>query len=223
MDFNLAEGDQHVRLFEGAARGDMVELQLVYADTFDINGWGVTIDFNPNQLSYVSGSFQASSLIPGLAPLVDEGRVGKVGIGGRALGSDARNLAPIGALGTLSFFILPAFGGSTGLAISTVKLSVVGSAFNYANTSLGGGIVTIEGTVTALIAGDFDGNDAVDYDDFSCLSTTSAAPIPTSTWMATAGWTSTTSLPSSTILARSNDHVSSRRIDRRPDGSLPSP
>ncbi len=89
------------------------------------------------ELSFVSGSFQASDLIPGLAPLVDDGRVEKVGIGGRALGSNAQNLAPIGALG--------AFGGSVDLAISAVKLSVVGSAFDYANTSLGGGIVTIEG------------------------------------------------------------------------------
>jgi hypothetical protein len=89
------------------------------------------------ELSFVSGSFQASDLIPGLAPLVDDGRVEKVGIGGRALGSNAQNLAPIGALG--------AFGGSADLAISAVKLSMVGSAFDYANTSLGGGIVTIEG------------------------------------------------------------------------------
>jgi hypothetical protein len=49
------------------------------------------------ELSFVSGSFQASDLIPGLAPLVDDGRVEKVGIGGRALGSNAQNLAPIGA------------------------------------------------------------------------------------------------------------------------------
>ena len=168
IDFDLAEGDQQVRLFQGVARGDTVKLQLVYADTFDINGWGATLQFDGNQLGYVSGSFQASELIPELSVLIDETRLGKVGVGGRVLGFDTQNMAPSGALGTLTIVVKPGFRGSADLVIADVQLSVVGGEFDYANTySARRGIVaaTIEGTVP-LLPGDFDGNGAVDFDDF---------------------------------------------------------
>ena len=169
IDFTLDEGDQQNRVFEGAIPGDRIALQLVYGDTLYINGWGVVIKFDPQQLRYVSGSFQAADLIPGLQVLVDEMNEGAVGAGGRVLGAEGMNVAGTGALGTLSFDVLPGFTGSTDLILYEITLSVVDSEFDYENTYVGRAVsatITGEALPFPLLVGDFNGSGKVDFDDF---------------------------------------------------------
>ncbi len=169
IDFTLDEEDQQDRVFEDAISGGRVDLQLVYGDTLNINGWGVVIKFDPQQLRYVSGSFQVSDLIPGLQVLVDEMSEESIGVGGRVLGVEGMNIASNGALGTLSFEVLSGFTGSADLILSEIVLSVVDSGFDYENTYFSRTVAaTITGDVlpAPALAGDFDGNGKVDFDDF---------------------------------------------------------
>ena len=162
IDFNLAPGDQEQRTAGHAVPGETYDLQLNVKDAPDINGWSATIEYDPSQVHYVSGSFQASDFIPGLLALVDE-KEDRVGVGGAVLGSDAQN-AGDGTLSTLSFEVLDGFTDSTALAITHVSFRRLDGVEDKRTVR---SMVTITSEPGAsVLPGDFNGDEGVDFDDF---------------------------------------------------------
>jgi hypothetical protein len=119
LDFDTAQGDQGQRRFAGANPGQIIQVQLHVADAPRINGWGLQLQFNPDQLRYVSSSFAPGTFIPGLVSLVAEA-TGQVDVGGAVLGSAAANSGS-GLLGSLSFEVLPGFSASATLAATQLS------------------------------------------------------------------------------------------------------
>lgn len=162
LDSYLAAGDQGRRVVGNAVPGKVYTFQLNVADAPEIQGWSATIEYDPTQVRYVKDSFQGSRFIPGLVTLVDE-NAGGISIGGTVLGSDARKSGD-GALGTLSFEVQEGFRDSTYLVIREVSFHRTdGVDDKRAVWSVA--TITWE-PVAGPLRGDFDGDDAVSFDDF---------------------------------------------------------
>lgn len=123
LDFDSSEGNQGQLRLETAGAGQTVEAQLHVAGAPEINGWSIRIEYDPEQVRFSSGSFQASDFLAGLVSLVDE-KEGRVDLGGAILGSSATNSGD-GFLGTVSFDLLEGFVFSTDLAITQVTFRTV--------------------------------------------------------------------------------------------------
>jgi hypothetical protein len=115
IDFDPAEGDQGQRLAIVEGAGDEVELQLCAFDLPEIYGWSVSIEYDPDQVRYLSNSFEASTFVPELIALVDE-RDMSVEVGGANFSK--KITSGDGELGTLRFEVLDGFKGETGLKVT---------------------------------------------------------------------------------------------------------
>ena len=115
IDFDPAEGDQGQRraIVEGA--GDEVELQLCAFDLPEIYGWSVSIEYDPDQVRYLSNSFEASTFVPELIALVDERDMSVEVVGANF---SKKITSGDGELGTLRFEVLDGFKGETGLKVT---------------------------------------------------------------------------------------------------------
>ena len=162
IDFDLAAGDQEQQIAGSAAPGKSYELQLHITAAPEISGWSATIEYDPAQVRYASGSFQASSFIPGLLALADD-KEGSVGVGGTVLGSGGQNSGD-GLLGTLSFEVLEGFTGSTDLVITSLSFRRTDGEEDKRTVRFAA-TITSEVLVEGL-TGDFDGNSKVDFNDF---------------------------------------------------------
>ena len=162
IDFDLTDGDQGLRAVGGAISGKVYDIQLNVVDVTEINGWSITIDYDPTQVRYVNGSFAAGDFIPGLLPLSDN-KEGSVSVGGAVLGSSALNSGD-GVIGQLSFEVLDGFTGSTDLIITENSFRFEsGGSERYAVQFIA--TITSE-PVEPVIVGDFDGSGKVDFMDF---------------------------------------------------------
>ena len=162
LDFDLADGDQGQRAAGNAEPGKVYDLQINVTDAPEISGWSTTVEYDPTQVRYVSGSFEASGFIPGLVALVDE-KESSVGVGGTVLGTDASN-SGTGSLGSLSFEILEGFSDSTELVITALTLRRTDGTTEKPEVRAAARISSR--AVVAGLPGDFDGSGAVDFDDF---------------------------------------------------------
>jgi hypothetical protein len=164
IDFDLDDGDQEKREIGNAIPGLICDLQLnlnIRAIS-GINGWSVTIEFDPTQVRYVSNSFSSGGFLPGLVPLVDD-QEREVSIGGAVLGSSIEN-SETSVLGTLSFEILEGFTGETELIITENNFRLEGGGsekYEVFSTAT----ITSE-QIESSLAGDFDGSGKVDFTDF---------------------------------------------------------
>jgi len=115
IDFDPAEGDQGQRraIVEGA--GDEVELQLCALDFPDIRGWSVIIEYDPDQVRYLSNSFEPSNFVPEFIPIVKEEDM-SVEVGGANFSNTITS--GDGELGTLRFEVLDGFKGETDLKVT---------------------------------------------------------------------------------------------------------
>jgi hypothetical protein len=162
IDFNPAEGDQEQRQGGSATAGKVFSMQIIVGDAPVISGWSATIEFDPEQVAYVSDSFQVSSFIPGLLALVNE-KESSVGIGGTVLGTDSKNSGD-GELAELSFEVLDGFTGSTDLKITKISFRRTDGVEDKRDVHH---VVTITSeAVVGALAGDFDGSGGVDFSDF---------------------------------------------------------
>lgn len=162
IDFDMADGNQGQTTAGSATAGATYQLQLHVGDAPEISGWSATIEFDPAQVKYSTGSFQASSFISGLLALVDE-KEGRVGVGGTVLGSNATGSGD-GLLGSLTFEILDGFADSTRLVVTEMSFKRTDGQEDKRTV---GFIATLTSEVTEQpLAGDFDGNDRVDFSDF---------------------------------------------------------
>ncbi|MBT4511972.1 MAG: choice-of-anchor D domain-containing protein, partial [Chloroflexi bacterium] len=115
IDFNLDEGDQGQRIIGNVQPGKVVKVQLNMAKGLEINGWSVTVDYDPEQVSYKSSSFSPSDYLKGFMPLVDE-QPGQVSVGGAVLG-ESESRSGEGVLAEFAFEALEGFAGTTELVI----------------------------------------------------------------------------------------------------------
>ena len=162
IDFDMADGNQGQTTAGGAIPGATYELQLHVGDAPEISGWSTTLEFDPTQIKYTAGSFQASSFIPGLLALVDE-KEGRIGVGGTVLGSNATGTGD-GLLGSLTFEILDGFADSTQLVVTEMSFKRADGQEDKRTVRF---TTTLTSEVTEQpLAGDFDGNDRVDFSDF---------------------------------------------------------
>lgn len=162
IDFDLVEGDQGQRIAGNAEPGKVYPLQLNVTDAPEINGWSATIEYDPAQVRFVSGSFQASTFIPGLLALVDA-KEDYVSVGGTVLGSDAKNSGD-DVLGTLSFELINGFTGSTDLTITQISFRRIEGGEDKRTVQ---SVATITSEVLVVVLpGDFDANGKVDFSDF---------------------------------------------------------
>ena len=119
IDFNPEQGNQQQNLIGGAVPGSVYVLQLHARDVPQVSGWSVRINYAPDELSYVEGSFSPGSFLRRITPLERVGE-GYVEAGGDALGGESLAKGN-GVLGTLSFQVDDGFSGQTELsAVSRV-------------------------------------------------------------------------------------------------------
>lgn len=159
IDFDITDGDQERRETGGAISGKIYDVQLNYRAVLQIIGWSITIEYDPDAVRYVSGSFQPTDYIPGLLPLVDE-QADYVAVGGTVLGSGTSPTEP-GVVGTLSFEIQGGFSDST-------QLSIVINEFRFEEGGSEKYDVLSIATITddEELRGDFDNSGKVDFTDF---------------------------------------------------------
>jgi len=139
-----------------AQESQTVTLSIEVTGAQNAKGWSVALSFNPDQASYVSNSFQPSSFMPGLVPLVLE-KEASVEVGGAILGADS--VSGTGIVGQLQFIL--------SAPPNTVEIAVI----EYAVSSEDRGdqrqsiqsIVSLQNTAPA---GDFTDDGAVDFADF---------------------------------------------------------
>ena len=162
LDAYLAAGDQHRRVAGDAVAGKVYTFQLNVANAPEIQGWSATIEFDPQQVRYVKNSFRGSGFIPGLVTLVDENE-GGISMGGTVLGSTVSK-AGSGTLGTLSFEVQSGFRDSTYLVIREVIFRRV-DGVDDKRVVWSVAMLTWKPVATPL-AGDFDGDSQVDFEDF---------------------------------------------------------
>jgi hypothetical protein len=162
IDFDLADGSQGQGNAYNAVAGKVYELQLNVEDAPEINGWSVLIEYDLEQVNYVSDSFQVSDFLPGLVSLPLAGE-GSIGVGGAILGSDAKNSGE-GSLGTLSFEILEGFAESTDLVLTEVSFRRTDGMDDIRAVRF---VATISSEVVEPpCPEDFDGNNLVNFQDF---------------------------------------------------------
>ena len=123
MDLDASAGDQGVRRVTVGGAGSQVAVQLYAEDAPLISGWSIRLAYDPDQVLYVSDSFQPGDFIPGLVPLVAPGEA-QVEVGGTVLGSGASNSGD-GYLGSLSFEVQEGLVFSADLVINQVTLRTV--------------------------------------------------------------------------------------------------
>ena len=162
IDFDLAAGNQEQRRAGSATPGSRYAMELSVSSAPEIDGWGVTINYDATQVTYVSGSFEASDFLPGIFILPEEDS-GVVIFGGAVLGTGVTNSGD-GSLGTLEFEVLPGFTESTDLVISQVAWKRVDGDEEVISVH---SVATITASrVSAGLSGDFDGDGRVDLFDF---------------------------------------------------------
>jgi hypothetical protein len=162
IDFDLADGNQGQRRVGSATPGARYALELSVSSAPEINGWGVTIEYDATQVTFVSGSFESSDFLPGIFILPEED-LGVVILGGAVLGADVTNSGD-GSLGTLEFEVLPGFIDSTDLVISQVQWKRVDTGVEVISVH---NVATITASrISAGLAGDFDGDGKVSLFDF---------------------------------------------------------
>jgi len=122
IDFDLEPGDQMMRMAPAKDAGEKVELQLTAFDLPEFYGWSAIIEYDSEQVELVTGSFKASSFIPGLIPLVDD-QEGKVEVGGANFSK--RVSSGDGDLGSLAFETLDDFSGHAQLKLVELKVRKV--------------------------------------------------------------------------------------------------
>ena len=162
VDFNPAFGDQGQRMAGNAAPGRTYSLQLNAADAPEINGWSVTMQYDPGQVSYVAGSFEASGFIEGLIPLVAD-KVGQLEVGGTVLASEESGIGS-GELGIVSFTVSEAFSGSTEIVITEVSYRLAAGGEDKRSVRFVATITSEQ--VASALPGDFNADGSVDFSDF---------------------------------------------------------
>ncbi len=107
LDADLDPGDQGQREAE-AEVGDRIEFQLTVFDLPEFYGWGVTLEYDPEQIVYVADSFSPSDFVPNIfiLPRVLDGGLE---IGGGNLSKEMAS--GTGDLGSLRFEVLAGFSG----------------------------------------------------------------------------------------------------------------
>jgi hypothetical protein len=161
IDFNRAAGNQDQRRGGSATPGSRYPMELWVSSAPEINGWGVTIEYDPTQVTFVSGSFEASDYLPGIFALAEEG-TGWVIPGGSVLASDV-TASGDGMLGTLEFEVLSGFTDSTDLVISQVQLKHVDTGEEIIPVHY---VATITASRASGLVGDFNGDGRVNLSDF---------------------------------------------------------
>jgi hypothetical protein len=162
IDFDLAAGNQEQRRAGSATSGSRYAMELSVSSAPEIDGWGVTINYDASQVTYVSGSFEASDFLPGIFILPEEDS-GVVIFGGAVLGTGVTNSGD-GSLGTLEFEVLSGFADSTDLVITQVAWKHVEGDDEVISVH---SVATITASrVDARLAGDFDGDGKVGLFDF---------------------------------------------------------
>ena len=121
----------------------------------------MTIEYDATQVTFVSGSFEASDYLPGIFALHIEG-TGWVIPGGSVLASDV-TASGDGMLGTLEFEVLSGFTDSTDLVISQVQLKHVDTGEEIIPVHY---VATITAARVSGLVGDFNGDGRVDLSDF---------------------------------------------------------
>ncbi len=163
IDFNLDLGNQQQRLLGGAVPGSIHMLQLHAKGAPEVVGWNVRIDFNPDELSYVEGSFVPGRFLDRLNP-TEQVSSNSVEIGGTILAEEIP-ASGNGILGTLSFQVLDGFSGQTELAVSRVIWH------RDDEVGLDRSVVFAPANITAanvelVKAGDFNADGSIDMNDF---------------------------------------------------------
>lgn len=119
IDFDLEPGDQQQRAGVADPATRRLEAQLLVSQAPELYGWSATIEYDPAQVRYVSGSFVPGDFLPGFVPLVDENQPALVQVGG---GNFTRTVASGDAeLGRLQFELAEGLAVPAALRITRVQ------------------------------------------------------------------------------------------------------
>jgi hypothetical protein len=158
VDLNPAEGNQRQATAGGVQPGKRVPLQLFVDGAPQVKGFMVRLTFDPRKLAFVTGSFVAGPLVPGLAGLANVQK-DFVEIGGAVLGSGTGGGS--GLLGALSIEALQGFDREATLRVPLVVWNHVTGGRQEVQTDL-----QIRLTRAGGLAGDFNEDGEVGFEDF---------------------------------------------------------
>ena len=164
IDFDLAPGNQHQRRAGNAAPGSVYKLQLHVRGVPDIEGWSASLNYDPQALAYVPGSFAPGDLFSQLVRVELATIPGQIEVGGHVLGQ-AEPSPGNGVLGTVAFRVANGFYDQSPLDISFDTFSCSDGSTDRQDLVRSRATITAE-PVAPIDPGDFDGDGALDIDDF---------------------------------------------------------
>lgn len=164
VDFNPADMDQKLTTAGGVRPGKKIPVQVFIEEAPQIRGFTVRIAFDPRKVAFVSGSFAAGPLVPGLIGLADV-KKDYVEVGGVALGGGTGGGS--GLLGTMMFEALQGFDEETTLRIPFVVWDRVPGGRQTIQTDIQFRFIGAGGPPTP----DFNGDGKADFDDFFLFAT----------------------------------------------------
>lgn len=161
FDFHLAEGDQDIREIGNVEPGKQLTVQINITDVPEIHGWALLLTYDPQKLRYVDGSFRAGYFLPELFSIVDAKRDSiEITAATKNAGRSGS-----GTLGYISFEALPGFADSSKIVIRETKLRLPAGEEDKKQVW---SVATFRSSSVSdyVIQGDFNGDDAVSFDDF---------------------------------------------------------
>ncbi|MEW6754909.1 MAG: FlgD immunoglobulin-like domain containing protein, partial [Candidatus Latescibacterota bacterium] len=126
LDWDAGPGDQGLRVLEGVWPGRACPLEVRVQGAGDVAGWSVTLAYDPDEVEYMPGTFQASQFVPGLVTLVDD-QPGRLSVGGSRLGPGATGTGTA-SLGTLHLQATEGFTGPAAVRLETCSLRLADGA-----------------------------------------------------------------------------------------------
>jgi hypothetical protein len=136
-------------------------MELHITDSPEIKGWSATIEYDPTQVAYESGSFEAGEFLSGIISLANE-KDSSTDVGGVVLGTNV-TASGNGYLGKMAFRVLDGFTGSTEISISKVSLNRADIGEELILVDY---VVIISSEAAQGLPGDFSGDGIVDFSDF---------------------------------------------------------
>ena len=115
FDADLYPGDQGQREAVAEEAGDRIEFQLTAHNLPEIYGWSMTLEYDTEQIAYVTDSFSPSTFIPNIM-ILERDIEGGLEIGGANFSKDLAS--GDGDLGNLGFEVLAGFSGRAELMIT---------------------------------------------------------------------------------------------------------
>ena len=159
MDLEQGPENQNVQTLQGITSGDVIAVQIFGTEIPTLNGFQVSLQYDPASISTNSFAFEKGALIPdALAVIAHAENAVTAGAAATGKGSSEKKS---GMMGTMNFVIADSFSDSTSLNLTTATFSLAdGTVVEVERHS------SITLSAESQLTGDFDGDSTVGFSDF---------------------------------------------------------